>query len=449
MLCERGPELQSRVPSIRAGTRNASAIRKPVPSVGSTSQAPRSKLLRLLNWCPRWPALFLLALLLPTDLSFYIGPLRLTLYRTILILSCYPAMSRVFSGRSGRVIFADWLVLVHMGWCLFVIAYYSGIEVCLQSGGVRFFEYAGAYFLARAYITDERTFQGVIAFTIVTVCLIFPWAVFESITGTNLILLVTSGGHFVSHIEKRWGFTRAFGTFDHPILLGVWAATALSVTWRRIFPQMGHPRPRKFLTIFVLLTAFASMSSGAIVSLMTQIMLMLWEAKTRLWRNRWRILLVLMVGVYIGVGLVAHHPPMIAILTHLAFSEANVYGRMIIFDYGMASIGRHPILGIGFNEWLHPTWMSGSMDNFWLVQAVTFGIPGFLTFALPAVLIPALGWRNLSSRITKLRTAWTISWIGIIIAGGTVDFWNNLFTYYAFFLGTGAWFLNVRRRAPE
>lgn len=409
--------------------------------------APRSKLLRLVKWCPSLPKIFLLTLLLPSDWSFYLGPLRLTLYRLVLILALFPALSRVFSGKSGRVNAIDKLVLAHIAWSCFVIAYFHGLEVCLQSGGIRFIEYAGAYFLARAYVTDERTYQGIVAAIIMTIALLCPFVIFESITGINLIRKFASGGSFSSDIETRMGLHRAFGSFDHPILLGVWAASALSISWVRVFPRLGSPKPRKWPSILVALTALASMSSGATSALMAQLTLMLWDIKTRIWKGRWRILVLLMLAMFITIELLSNRSAMLVLLSYLTFSEENAYGRTIIFEWGMKDVYNNPILGIGFNEWSHPSFMSSSMDNFWLVQAVSFGIPGFLTFALPSILVLTIGWGTLPPRLTRLRRAWAISMLGLIIAACTVHFWNQSFSYYAFFLGTGVWFMNVRREA--
>jgi len=407
--------------------------------------APRAKLLRLVKWCPTLVTVFLLSLLVPTDLSFYLGPLRLTLYRVVLLVAIFPAVKTVFSGRVGRVNIIDWLVIVNCAWSLFVIGYYHELDTMLKSGGIRVVEFAGAYFLGRAYITNERTYQGVVAVVIMVILLILPFAIFESVTGFNIIRKFASGGAFSSPIDQRMGFTRAFGPFDHPILLGVFSACVMSIAWLRVFPRMGSPKPRKTLAVWVALTALCSLSSGATSSLGAQFVLLLWEAKTRLWRRRWLILFLIIVMFYFIIDVLSTRSAMIVLLSYLTFSPGTAWGRIQIFDWGMADVYRHPIMGIGFNEWTRPWWKSASMDNFWLLEAVTYGIPGFVTFVLPAILAIALGWRTLSPRLTRLRTGWAISMSGLIIAGATVHFWNNTFVFYSFILGIGVWFVNARR----
>lgn len=406
--------------------------------------APRARHLRLVKWCPTLVTAFLLALCLPTDLSFYLGSLRLSPYRVVLLIAIFPAIATVFSGRVGRVNIIDWLVIIHCAWSLFIINYYHGLGSMVESGGVRFIEFAGAYFLGRAYITNERSYQGVVAAIIMVILLIFPFAIFETITGFSIIKEFVSGGDFFSPIDQRMGFNRAFGPFDHPILLGVFAASVMGIAWLRVFPRMGNPRPRK-LTVWVALTAICSLSSGATSALMAQFILLLWEAKTRIWRHRWRILFLIIVMLYIAVDLLSNRTPIKVFFSYLTFSPETAWGRIQIFEWGMADVNRNPIMGIGFNEWTRPDWKSASMDNFWLLQAVTFGIPGFLTIALPAIFALTLGWRTLAPRLTKLRTGWAISVSGLIIAGTTVHFWNNTFAFYSFLMGIGVWFINARR----
>lgn len=245
------------------------------------------------------------------------------------------------------------------------------------------------------------------------------------------------------------GLSRAFGPMDHPILLGVFVSSVFGIAWLRIFPRLGRPRPKKKLALGVALAALASLSSGATASLMTQITLLVWEAKTRAIRHRWRLFGFLLLFLYVVIDLFSNRTPMKVLLHYLTFSAETAYGRIEIFEWGMADVMRNPFMGIGFNEWTRPHWKSASMDNFWLLQAVTFGIPGFLTFALIPLFVLTLGWKRLPPRLTRLRMAWAISMIGLILAGCTVHFWNNLFAYYAFFVGLGGWFINPKKSSLD
>ena len=50
----------------------------------------------------------------------------------------------------------------------------------------------------------------------------------------------------------------------------------------------------------------------------------------------------------------------------------------------MMEVGRHPVFGIGLNDWTRPWWRAkmASFDNFWLLQAMRFGLPTLIFLAL-------------------------------------------------------------------
>src|SRR5690606_32529254 len=115
-------------------------------------------------------------------------------------------------------------------------------------------------------------------------------------------------------------------------------------------------------------------------ALITQFMLLVWDRKTRHIQSRWKIFCAIGLAMYVCVDLISNRSAMKVFLSYLTFSPGTAYNRIIIFEWGIQDVWRNPMLGIGFNVWTRPEWMhSTSMDNFWLVQAVTFGIPGFLT----------------------------------------------------------------------
>lgn len=417
------------------------------------TQAPPVHWTATLRWCPFWVALLLITLAFPTEFSFYIGMLRLTPYRIILLFSFIPCIMHLISGRAGQVTTIDWLIITHIIWSYIVIGYHHGGATAAQSGGIRMLEVAGAYMVARTYIKDERTYHGTISVTLLILTILAPFVIIESITGLHVIKEISSrimGSGFSTSIDRRFGLTRAFGPFDHPILLGVFAASALGLVRIRSWPHLGLPKTsRRLPTLTIAATATASLSSGALAALIIQAGLLIWEKLTRKIAGRWRILSGVLFIVYMAVDTLSNRSGYHVFLHYLTFSAHTAYNRIIIFRHGMQDVWANPILGIGFNVWSKPSWMhSDSMDNFWLVQAVTFGLPGFFTVALAVILSLSACWADLPPRLTRLRMGWAISIIGLIVAACTVHFWNNLFVYFFFLIGAGSWFLQVRRIPP-
>jgi O-antigen ligase len=209
---------------------------------------------------------------------------------------------------------------------------------------------------------------------------------------------------------------------------------------------MGSPETSRLPFLAAFTTAICSLSSGAVAALGAQFLLLFWNSRTHLLSYRWRVLTFLIIGLYLAVDFISNRTGIQVFLQYLTFSHQTAYYRTIIFEWGMKEVWRNPLFGIGLNDWVRPAWMySSSMDNFWLLQATTFGILGFFSLAFAILFLLGRGWDRLPPRLTRLRMGWTISMIGMIIAGFTVHFWNNLFVYFFLFSGAGAWFMAVER----
>ena len=67
------------------------------------------------------------------------------------------------------------------------------------------------------------------------------------------------------------------------------------------------------------------------------------------------------------------------LITYLTFNSGTAYWRLHIWNFGSAEVWRNPLFGIGLNDWARPSWMwTASVDNFWLLTAMRYGIPAFL-----------------------------------------------------------------------
>ncbi len=375
-----------------------------------------------------------------------LGTFRLHPTRIILIVGFIPALLRLFGGKAGRVHLMDWLILACLIWSFVVIGYHHDFSTALQSGGINMLELGGSYLIARTWILKERDYRGAMLVLIALMCLLAPFVLLETITGLHLIKSLASGHAFHSEIGQRMGLTRAFGPFDHPIHLGVIAASLLAITLLPALPRLGSPKQRGFLKYGVFISTMSSLSSGGMFTLGIQAILLLWNRMTKRMASRWVKFSILVSLVYLAINLLSNRSAMIVVLSYLTFSTDTAYNRVMIFDWGMDNLRMSPMMGIGFKDWIRPEWVfSSSMDNFWLVQAVTYGIPGFVLLALPTLLMLGTDWRRISPRMRRLRTAWTISMLGLIFAATTVHLWNNLYIFFAFMLGAGGWFHNIRR----
>lgn len=409
-----------------------------IPGDAVPSRVPVSlNFWQALTGCKISVMLFLLALTMPTYTSFAAGSMRLTLYRVLLIVTIFPCAVRLFSGQL-KLLPADILIVFGSVWAALTLVYHHGAGEGLETGGIFIVESLGAYLLARTAIRSERDFQGFVAVMLLLVFVLLPGTLVEALTNRNLF------GQSPSGMDMRLGLHRARGPFDHPIVFGVFVASVFGMGWF-YFPRAEKPigMPRIFRASGILCATIASVSSGALTAVIVQLLLIAWNYLAGGIRKRWRLFLYLLALVYVVIDLLSNRTPMKVFLTYLTFSTHTAYNRLIIWEWGFHhNVLENPLLGIGLNIWTRPPWMhSTSMDNFWLVLMVRHGFPCFLPIAAGGLYILFAGARRAGSvGLGSLQKGWTITMIGLIVAGSTVHFWNALFAYFFFILGAGAWF---------
>ena len=111
-----------------------------------------------------------------------------------------------------------------------------------------------------------------------------------------------------------------------------------------------------------------------------------------------------------------------------------------------------PFFGIGLNDWSRPIWMGSSVDNFWLLWAMRYGLVGFLLLALPILLILYQGHQAGFLRrrgLANCRKGYVFSIIGVSTALATVAFWGGAYAMLCFLIGSGVWMMTVQPEAPD
>jgi hypothetical protein len=194
------------------------------------------------------------------------------------------------------------------------------------------------------------------------------------------------------------------------------------------------------------LATFMSASGGPYVVLMMQGFVAAWERVLGKVQGRWAALFTLFGLTYVGIDLFSTKTPFHVFVNYFTFSKQSAYNRILIFEYGTAEVARHPVFGIGLGDWERPVWMSDSMDNFWLVTAVRYGVPAFLLLLglLLGILWKAGQRKNLPPEWRRARHAWAFTLFGITVAAATVHLWNALFVLFLFLIGSGAWLLDAQ-----
>ena len=390
---------------------------------------------------------FVLGLIIPIQL--YVADFRLSTYRIALLLAIVPCVIRLVSGQAGRILASDIFVVLHVFWAGTSLFMAHPMGKAAESVGIYFVETVGAYLLGRCFVTNARQFKQVAQLLFLTVVVMVPFAVYENLT-KRPILLDVLGRVFKVHPnvphEQRWGLDRAQVVFEHPILYGVYCSAGFGLAYFVL--GAGRPLVMKLIRpSLVGLGAALSLSAGALVAVLIQAMLIGWEFVTRSMRRRWAVLGGMFALAYVVVDLVSNRSPLIVFISYLTFNPHNAWGRIAIWNAGSAEVMRNPMFGIGLNrEWDRPDWLGSSVDNFWLIIALRYGIPGLILFvAAFAYLAYRLArQRDLPALVSEYRTGWFVAIVGLAVSAATVHFWNATYCLYLFVLGTGAWMLNEK-----
>jgi hypothetical protein len=327
-------------------------------------------------------------------------------------------------------------------WGALAIAVTGGVETEIQTGGILLLETFGSYLLARCLIRDRSNFERMVQLLFFIVVSALPFVLIENFTG-RAFLLELFGKVFttfpVASTDPRWGLHRAQGTFEHPILFGVVASA--------VFGLATYVMGKWSRSALVGLAVACSLSAGAFLSLMVQVWLIIWDRLTLGMRHRWAILGIVCAMCVLVVGALSHQGPFGVFVSYFTFG--GDYYRILEWTYGSQEVIRHPLFGIGLtDDWIRPWWMTAStVDNFWLVTAMRYGVPGvcFFLFAILAIFIKLARLQNLSASVKLCRDGLMISLVGIVLAVCTVALWKASYCLFTFLLGSGLWMLEETR----
>ena len=392
--------------------------------------------------------IFLLALVLPV--KFKLGPLALDGIRLTLLILIVPLTLNLLKGKYGRIRLVDIMFFLHAVWMPISLLANNPDRAVEFSGSVTV-EFFGGYMLARAYVRTRETFIAMVRFMIMIAVFLLPLAIYEAKTGNPPLLELLNKLPFSKSFgngtyDPRWGLNRTQVAFQHPIHFGVFSSMLFSFALLGL-KDIYTPFKRVAAAGCLGLSVFCSLSSGPLLALLIQLFLIGWAFIFTKVHLKWTILTVLCVIVYILIDLLSNRTPVHVLMTYATFSAHNGYWRLLIFEYGILNVWANPIFGLGLNDWIRPGFMyTSSVDNFWLLHAMRFGLPGFFFLAIGYVgVLWSVGRQNFEeqSQLWTLRRSWMFAFVGISFSLATVHVWGPLYSFLFFLIGAGVWFIDA------
>lgn len=447
------------------------------PRVAPLARAALRRADRLGVRLPVVVVLYLIAVVLP--LQAELGTLLVSALRAVLLVVTGPLLVLIFLGKVGRVYATDVLLVLHIVWVLLSLAQ-NNPDALVEQAGSTAIELLGGYAVGRALIRSPEQFLLMCKWLTAIVLVSLPFALYETATGRPPIIdametwpatlfsfpvalfelltgqsnVMGAGGGTplfrsveVVTVDPRMGLERVQGMFSHPIHYGLFCSVVFSLCFVGLRTALSRPG-RYVRSAVIAFCVFLSLSSGALLAIALQFGLILWSRLLAAWPRRWWLLGSLAAMAYVVVDLLSNRNPLQVFMSYATFSPDTAYYRALIFEYGMQNVWANPLLGLGLNDWARPWWMhDNTVDNFWLLMAIRWGIPGLLLIAAAYGLALFRIMRidlGRDATLQTIRQAWVFTFIGLSFTLCTVHVWTNVYSFVFFLLGAGMWLLEAK-----
>lgn len=388
--------------------------------------------------------LFLLVVLLMVPGTFTLAGAVLSPYR-VLLLALFPFLVRRWLvDCGGRPAAVDLLVLASFVWLFLSIAVNNGMAG-IPRGTIMFVEFVGGYLIGRTLICNRIDHKNYFRYITIVFAALAPFAVLEMLTGFNAMRTIAEFVLTVpprqGNLDHRFGMTRAMGTLEHPITWGLVASMSVANVFyiyrKRLSVALGQAGFFAFMT-------FTSLSTGPLLSVLCQFGLIAWDRALAFFRFRWLVLVYLVLFGILLVRIGGEFHLRELIVNDVSYAKASAETRLVVWDYGLMEVKRHPVFGIGLNDWTKPWWHAKktSFENFWLGQAMRFGIPSlvFLALAWGISFARIAMQKTLSPEEDDYRRGYLMALTGLTLVLVTTGPWNSSSVLLTIYIGAGGWF---------
>lgn len=331
-----------------------------------------------------------------------------------------------------------------------------GLSVAIQSGGILYLETCTSYMLGLAYIrnsSDHKRYFKLLSFMflIISVPAIIEFTTgykiihdfFEKLTGNKQLAANLYTSDYV-----RLGFTRATAVFSHPILYAISAVTIIPIVI-----AINKNDKQKFSASLVNLSGFivaiiTAMTSAAISALVLQQGLKKWYRITnKSIKNAITFMgIVAMLVIQLGSnrGLIKF------IAMTVTLDPRTAYYRILQWEFASDDIANNIFFGVGNNGFTHPDWFAESIDSYWLLNILQYGIFSevaliyFFVKLLKKTFIPCE-----TKERKELLIAYRVVIISVLFSGLTVDYFDRMQPILYFILGSSSWLMSDLKRGQD
>lgn len=389
--------------------------------------------------------LYIISFFIPLEVFFTAGGLRLEPYRMILIVGfLLYIFGKTKQDDTGKI-----LNLYILFTCI-SLAVNHGLEVAIKTSGILYLEVCVSYLMGVMYIRDKESLKKIIyLLSSIYILLIIPSLIefysgnklihnfFEKITGNHQLADNLYGEDYI-----RLGFTRTTSVFSHPILYSISATLIIPI----ILPIFSFEAKKSNFQLLkkisgLIVAIFTSLTSAGISVIIIQVALRWW------YKNRFKIgglrkiIITLFYSALVIIQFGSNRGVIKFIATNITLNPQTAYYRILQWEFTADDIADNLYFGIGYDDFSHPAWFASSIDSYWLLNMLQYGI--FSTIFLAYFFIKLLKKTYIESEVNESNNEILLGYrllvISIIFVGFTVDFFDRLQPLMYFLLGTSSW----------
>lgn len=389
--------------------------------------------------------LLIIAFLIPNEFNFALGSFVLSPYRIALIfLTPYIIWSFYNNTRTIDWNLCDIFALLIGIWPIIAFGLNTGGGAAFESGGIQALELIAPYFLIRLNVRTHRHRVEFSKILFLAVTILVALGLPESITGrhfTHEFASALTGISYSGSAEQRFGVWRAMGPTDHAIIFGTLCAIALPSA-----SVLARYQPKFWLIVMLSIAgAIMSASSAPILAVMVQLGMLVWASVMKSFRSRWWLLLGLFLFFYIVVDVLSNRDPIRVMFTYLLLNPETGYARyyMWINSFEVSAQSAWGLFfGYGYSTEIFDVidsfyWrnlMKNTVDSFWLVLMLRFGIVTLILFSMFSILAFAKSLRHIfgsnKRHERRFMQAWFITAFAMTLIATTVHFWGYMACVY-------------------
>ncbi|MDE5452809.1 hypothetical protein GWE18_07995 [Bradyrhizobium sp. CSA112] len=379
--------------------------------------------------------LFFLGVILPGNMSFFLGDTKFNPERVAIALLLIPALILLL--RKGRcLVAADLFACLASIWML---ATSTSLQESLSSAAAMTLEFFGGYIVTRAFFFGHPAIAEFVRVLKVAVAIIVAVAMLDHMSGK---LIVNDALGLGGEPEYRSGLMRAASVFPHPILYGAFCAVSGAI----FLYSEARPLSKIGWVGLCFLGCLLAMSSAPFLAFLIAIFVYCYDRLMKSYPWRWKAFAAAIASA-LGFIFLTTNKPISWIVAHLTLDPSTGYFRVATWDRAFYNIGLSPWSGYGFGEIRKDSdefFDNASVDSAWLVLALRFGIPIVVFLFLANVASFFIGFgkrttgRTADPYMDNMRTAFTLAVVILMLAGLTTHSWNTMWMLWGAVIGVRA-----------